>query len=337
MDDDRRTRPIFDEYAAPVKTRVLLLILAGILILGGTFIWIMALEHKLEPVATLPLPGAQPERALPGRNGEYPRPLAPAHLMNGAGPDKPAPQAGRQSLSSSLPAGMLAKLQAKPAAVNGMANDQAAGQKALSDAVASQLPARPANPNGMANDQAAGQKALSNAVPPQADSQSGVAKSIPATPRMMAVMDARTGAGRRDPYAPNLSYKPYPRVREKEQPENAGDKSEPKQLKQAASRFVPPPPPGVSLPSADQLSVAELPAPPAKPSIVDKMKLLAIVGDRAIISFDRLAARDNHWPKTLSLGPGEQFESVSIVGVNKDAVTLEEDGERSVIKLAGIK
>src|SRR5262249_59886418 len=47
----------------------------------------------------------------------------------------------------------------------------------------------------------------------------------------------------------------------------------------AGSGLVPPPEPAAGL------SMAELPAPPARPSIGNKMKLLGVVGDRAIIAF----------------------------------------------------
>jgi len=97
---------------------------------------------------------------------------------------------------------------------------------------------------------------------------------------------------------------------------------------------VPPPEP----PSGAGLSVAELPEPPARPSIADKMKLVGIVGDRAILAFsDRELVRENKWPKMVTLGTGEQFESVKVVGVSGDSVTVEEDGERSVKTIPPVK
>jgi hypothetical protein len=90
--------------------------------------------------------------------------------------------------------------------------------------------------------------------------------------------------------------------------------------------------------NSDLLTQSELPAPPEKPSIASKMKLTAIIGDRAIFEFtDVTAASKNKWPKAISLGPGEQFESVSVSSVTPDAVTLIEDGDRSVKELPRVK
>jgi len=105
---------------------------------------------------------------------------------------------------------------------------------------------------------------------------------------------------------------------------------------------VPPPPPraedalGAGVDGG--IALTELPVPPAKPSLADKMKLIGVIGDRAVLAFsDTQLRQENRWPKTLILKPGEQFETVSVLGVNPDSVTLEEDGERSVKNIEPIK
>ncbi|HEY9868912.1 MAG TPA: hypothetical protein V6D08_07080, partial [Candidatus Obscuribacterales bacterium] len=172
-------------------------------------------------------------------------------------------------------------------------------------------------------------------------------KSLPATPRLLAANEARAGAGRTDPAARLDSYLPFPRVGPGSPKPEAAVKGPDIPPPPPAAKVVPPPPPAAALggdvlapppePEAG-LSLAELPAPPSRPSIVDKMKLVGIVGDRAVIAFsDRRAVAENKWPRTITLGRGEQFESVSVVDVNPDSVTFDEDGERSVKSIEPVK
>jgi hypothetical protein len=99
--------------------------------------------------------------------------------------------------------------------------------------------------------------------------------------------------------------------------------------------MVPPPPPNTGLSS---LSLNELPPPPAKPSLARKLKLSAIVGDKAILTFaDKELARENHWPLFITLGMGDQFESLSVVQVDAHSVVLDEDGERSTKNLSPVR
>jgi hypothetical protein len=167
-------------------------------------------------------------------------------------------------------------------------------------------------------------------------------KSIPSTTRLAAAADAKALPRRPDPCEPLSDLKPFPRSGAAGADKTGGTGSNP--LAEAMKKFTPPPPPpgsGPGLPpeppQGDGLSVAELPAPPSKPTVAGKLRLVAIVGDRAIMAFDKGAARENKWPQTLTLGPGEQFESVSIVGVNNDSVTIEEDGERQVKTIESVK
>jgi hypothetical protein len=170
-------------------------------------------------------------------------------------------------------------------------------------------------------------------------------KHLAATPRLLAANEARAGAGRTDPAARLDNYLPFPRVGPgSPKPEAAvpGPDIPPP----PPTKIVPPPPPAAlggnvlaPPPEPDAgLSLAELPAPPARPSIVDKMKLVGIVGERAVIAFsDRRALAENKWPRTITLGRGEQFESVSVVDVSPDSVTFDEDGERSVKSIEPVK
>jgi hypothetical protein len=220
-----------------------------------------------------------------------------------------------------------------------------------------------------------------DAVPEPTTAQTLSKKKIAAIVRYTAQSEAKTAAGRTDPFMPPVeSYKAFPSERKlvnanvppppgsstenKDQSlddllggskKKKSDKSKTKIASKkgkkgglldgiSSSGLVPPPPPldaPQSLPgSADAGSVdlAELPPPPSRPAISGKLKLISIIGDKAVLAFtDARSVHDNKWPKTITLGPGEQFESLSVADVNSDSVTIEEDGERTVKSLESIR
>lgn len=86
------------------------------------------------------------------------------------------------------------------------------------------------------------------------------------------------------------------------------------------------------------LALDELPLPPSRQGISEKLKVIAIIGDKVVLQFtDKNLTYRHKWPTLISLGPGEQFESVNVVSVEGDSVTLEEDGERQVKTMAPIR
>lgn len=361
MDDNRTTRPIVTERGTPIRTRILLLVLAGLLLLCGVYISVTAVRQKEEPTPALvgsEVPMAGPAKQAPAFAGG-PKPLVAAGL-NPSKTAQPAIAPAVQPTAKPNPAGpnaaipVAANPAVPPVAANPPANTMpATGPQPLT---AGQTPAAGAVSAGaVAPGAVAGQPAVPGvqvpgqptvvtaatvqAPPVQSDAGSFfVPKSIPSTTRLVAAVDARAALGRTDPCAKLENYKPFPRVGGKPQTAAKVGKSEiavegkdkkvtPPPPPPAQFGLVPPPPPSDM---SEGMSVAELPAPPTKPSLAGKMKLVAIVGDRAILAFsDRSIVRDNRWPSTVTLGPGEQFESVSMVDVTPDSVTLEEDGERS--------
>src|SRR5262249_164033 len=174
------------------------------------------------------------------------------------------------------------------------------------------------------------------AKPVEATPPSGVVipekERTPVTPDAVAQTDAKKGAGRNDPMKPlpRNAYTPWPRFgntksNEAPPPPDSGDANAPK----VSDKLVPPPPPTSPSPglpavagaTAGGLPIDQLPVPPSKPAIGNKLKVLAVMDDRAILAFPAAMTRKNKWPKTLTLGPGEQFESISVVAVTKDGVT----------------
>lgn len=174
----------------------------------------------------------------------------------------------------------------------------------------------------------------------------------PATSRAQATEQARVGKGRNNPFSGiEGGFQPFPSHDAARANVSAATVSAPKTLARKRSDigpFVPPPPPtAVSAvheslapppPPEGSLDPRELPAPPDKPSIAAKLKLVAIIGDRALFTFTDPLMRDEHkWPHDISLGVGEMFENVSVVNVTPDSVTIEEDGDRSVRELPRIR
>jgi hypothetical protein len=172
-------------------------------------------------------------------------------------------------------------------------------------------------------------------------------KNLAATPLSLAANEARVQAGKPDPFQQVHNYLPFPRGAGGVASIAAADGASPPAPPPPVEKILPPPPPPVAAsasglappPEPDAgLSLAELPAPPSRPSIANKMKLVGVVGDRAIIAFsDRRLRMENKWPRTITLGRGEQFESVSVVDVSPDSVTIDEDGERSVKSVEPLK
>jgi hypothetical protein len=186
--------------------------------------------------------------------------------------------------------------------------------------------------------------------------------TIAAISRDQAGKEAREVAGREDPMMYVSGYLPYPATKP-----NTGDSSLNKIAKTTKNhkniwekpvgkipklipppptdmaKLVPPPPPTSEFPkqgfgSIANLPISTLPSPPSRPTIADKMKLVSILDDKAILAFSNPNLQiKNKWPKTLTLGPGDQFESVSVISVDRDSITLQEDGERSVKVLERVR
>jgi hypothetical protein len=170
----------------------------------------------------------------------------------------------------------------------------------------------------------------------------------PATSRAQATEQARVGAGRNNPFSGiEGGFQPFP----SHGSNAAAEVNSPKTLARKRADigpFVPPPPPTAVGPAHESmvpppppegsLDPKELPAPPDKPSLSAKLKLVGIIGDRALFTFTDPLMRDQHkWPHSISLGVGEMFENVSVVNVTPDSVTIEEDGDRSVRELPRIR
>jgi hypothetical protein len=170
-------------------------------------------------------------------------------------------------------------------------------------------------------------------------------KVIEATRREDATSNARGDAGREDPFAPVTPSYPFPDDRKTDG--NAG-KNSGRDLGSGPDGLPPPPPPlgGVELPGELQvpheeesgITFDELPPPPDKPRLATKLALSAVVGDRAILTFKDRRFRQLHgYQKFITLAPGQEFDSVTLVSVDRDRAVLEEEGRRSTVEMAPIR
>jgi hypothetical protein len=199
---------------------------------------------------------------------------------------------------------------------------------------------------------------------------------FPATRRTEATAAAKEVAGREDPTAGTFEKTPYPApwtkagaaAVEEDSKDNADKgnnvkippppptadnvtaKSEKSHKTSGKEVPIPPPPPsgltakGSDAGSTAQLPIDELPQPPDKPMVTQKLKLIAILGNKAMFAVPAELRQQNKWPATICVGPGEPYSygdsangSFSVVSVDRDSVTIEEEQERSVKSLPQIK
>ncbi len=173
----------------------------------------------------------------------------------------------------------------------------------------------------------------SNQIPmPAVPNQPQEPTKIAATGRVDAEVVARKGAGKNDPFVGITGLKPFPSHGASLDEETASAPTKSKRM------LVPPPPPVVHTYAPPVLASTEMPEPPSRPMLSHKVRLVAVLADRAVLKItDGRLRADNKWPPTITLGSGEKFESLEVVRVAPDSVTIEEDGERSVKTLERIR
>lgn len=165
--------------------------------------------------------------------------------------------------------------------------------------------------------------------------------SIPATTRAEAAIKSKSSSGRQDPFAPPEGvFRPFPSAAEKGEAKGSHEENS----GSAAGSKIPPPPPGTfAMPpdgtpehflpapppqSFSSLPVSELPTPPQKPSTVKNIRIIGMIGGKAVVSIDPGARFENKLPRVMTVGAGDQIANISVVEVTKEGVVLEEDGER---------
>lgn len=300
------------------RARILLLVMAGILLIGGSLLWVNTHRQTDEDVIfhqSFDATSTRSQRLLlsrQSRNASRTKaflketslsPLDLAHLP---------PRTQLTRLSASMPSGKQKSINPEVAST---------GEQAPVSTQASPSSSSPSSPPTLATTLSQAQEA------------------------------AKQGSGRVNPFLAITGWKPFPSSEGYESLLKSPDEGQTQETKARTSEhkktssynLVPPPPPVQTTQPAGtseqvQLPIDELPPPPAKPQIADKMKLIAVVGDRALFEFtDSMAQAENKWPKTVSLALGEKFSSVSLVAITGDSATLDEDGQRFLKELGPIR
>ncbi len=161
------------------------------------------------------------------------------------------------------------------------------------------------------------------------------AYALPALKREQAALTARESAGKSDPLSPILGFKQFPAYSASKISIAADDKqpgAKTDMIPPPPTGSIPPPPPPILTgQQGDSLPLAELPTPPERPSIAKHLKLVGILGDRAFMTVtDPYVRKANHLPKTLSVSAGDRVDFLNVIAVTDSEVTLEEDGQRLV-------
>lgn len=290
------------------KNRLLLLFMAGMLLIGGAYLWTQRKKSQESPAVAEPrkaaLPTAKPINTLP---------VPSEHISNLLSKTSEQSKQHAQLLAA---AEQAATDEGSLKALQGLSKPQRlTSNTSPAPAVAAPDPAD-----------------LNNKQPLTAQPST---EPIKPTPRLEAAIAARLSVGRNDPYEGIVGLKPFPSrqaVMVSSQP--------PAKLK---PDMVPPPPPVLAAPPPAVLSTKpepnpEVPSAAQKPSISESLKLVAVIGDRAMLAFrDPAIAAQNHWPPTLSLGVNEHFGDLNVIQVTPDSVVLDEDGSRCVKNIQSIK
>lgn len=348
------------------KVRLIIIAISGVLLLGGVGGWLMfgsKTTDETDDVAmtnTAATPGT-PTNAAADPNGTAP--VTPATTPAPA--SDPSAQAPAPDTASNPPAPANTTPVASPAAESPAASTPPSAAKppvtplVVKQPVASTPPA-PASP-AVAEQTLIASNAGVN-TPPVGDSNPVASAptpkyQFPATKRDEASAEARQVAGRKDPMQPSQERATFP-MWSKGTPLAAADGDKPKDevkvpppppeekiASGAKEKLMPPPPPpsndtNVGIPGG--VDPGMLPMPPEKPTHAQFLKLTAIVGNKAVLSVPANIRSVTKWPATICLGPGERIEdannaALSIVSVDPDSVTIDEDGERSVKSLPTIK
>ena len=102
-----------------------------------------------------------------------------------------------------------------------------------------------------------------------------------------------------------------------------------------AGSDLPPPPPSFD---AGGIASSDLPPPPEDQSLLRMLSLNAIIGKQAVLSLNDRTYRKMHgFKRFITLGPGETFDSVTLVALDQDQAIIEEDGQRSTLVLPSVR
>lgn len=311
--------------------RLILLVTAGVLLVGGAFLWINHIndETKIaEDNNSLPVKHAQ---RLPINAGVPIASTTPGTTSNTSvgATSSPVSIGSSTTVTNTKTTNILTEsIAGVPSALG---SHLAKIQNTIKD-IPNQLMAKEQEGTGDPNELTQAKLALT----------SRSAYAMPAITREQAAPLARESAGRADPMSPIDGFKPFPSsggLAESRSTEDKHSHEKGSLIPPPPIGSIPPPPPAIlSGAQGDTLPLNELPTPPERPSIAKHLKLVGILGDRAFMAVtDPYVRKVNRLPKTLAVSPGDRVDYLSVVSVSDTSVTLEEDGQRLVKHLASLR
>lgn len=296
--------------------RLILLVTAGVLLIGGAFLWINHINEETKMAEEL-------NNVLPPKRAAQKAPVS------AAGSTTTVTTTTTTNIISDSIAGVT-RSATQAIDPNAIGSNIAKLQDSLKDIPKHLMPAEEQK-KAEATEIAATKLALST--------QSAYA--LPAITRQQAAPIARESAGKTDPLAPIAGYKSFPTFGERKNKPEAGTHEKGKTgliPPPPVDAIPPPPPPLLPGPQGESLPLSELPTPPEKPSIAKHLKLVGILGDKAFMAVtDPNLRRTYRLPKTLAVSPGDRVDFLSVVAVTPSSVTLEEDGEQMVKHLSALR
>lgn len=329
------------------KSRIIALAVAGVLLIGGGIAWKMYSDSQTEKASA-------DADANVNQN-----PAAGQTAQSGQNANPAGTQAASQPGTPSDPSAATPATQAS-AQTPAPAQPPAPAQTATEGQAPGTSPTLIASADGQ--QQSAGQ------TPAPATTPAAPGGKYGSTKREEAISAAKQVAGRQDPMAGGFERPQYPSpwsliasaggrtTVDDERDEQEKANKERLKNKTAGGSFVPPPPPlkeravpppppassAGAIAEAPSLPIDNLPMPPDKPLVSPGLRLSAIVGNKAMLAVPLKLRMQNKWPAVICLGPGEKFEdpsngSFSVVSVDRDSVTMEEEQERSVKSLPPIR
>ena len=69
--------------------------------------------------------------------------------------------------------------------------------------------------------------------------------------------------------------------------------------------------------------------PEVKP-LAQQVRLIGIMDGKAVLAFPAGLSAKNDWPRTITMEAGQKFDSIKIISVSQNTVTLQEGEDKSV-------
>lgn len=152
----------------------------------------------------------------------------------------------------------------------------------------------------------------------------------PATSRAEAEATARASIGRSDPMQVQVKA-----LSEKQSKMQRSAVIAAKPHKKHGGFVLPPPPYAPSIVPAGYVgysngaSALGIYVPEVKP-LAPQVRLIGIMEGKAVLSLPAGLSAKNDWPRTITISAGEKFDSLRVLSISDNTVTLQEGEDKSV-------